>query len=271
MADGSMVAGVPGEPLSVPAPVAAVAGGRSVRVVWRNEIGGVTFELLGPRDRWFVKCGPPAHDELFRAEAVRLRWAGAFTPVPEVLALGNDEEGAWLLTEGLPGDSAVARRWLDEPATAVRAIGEGLRALHDSLPVETCPFSWSAQDRAADARARARGGSFAGPRRLIVGTSVTLTDALDAVGDPPPIDRLVVCHGDACAPNTLIHPSGRWSAHVDLGALGLADRWADLAVATWSLEWNYGPGLAPHLLDAYEIDPDPERTSYYRLLWDLGP
>jgi kanamycin kinase len=25
---------------------------------------------------------------------------------------------------------------------------------------------------------------------------------------------------------------------VDLGELGIADRWADLAVATWSTEWT---------------------------------
>jgi len=29
-----------------------------------------------------------------------------------------------------------------EPQTTVRTIGEGLRALHDVLPVEACPFSW---------------------------------------------------------------------------------------------------------------------------------
>ena len=49
------------------------------------------------------------------------------------------------------------------------------------------------------------------------------------------------------------------------------DRWADLAVATWSVDWNYGPGFDGVLLDAYGIAPDQERTRYYRLLWDLGP
>lgn len=87
----------------------------------------------------------------------------------------------------------------------------------------------------------------------------------------PEIDRLVVCHGDACSPNTLIDDRGCFAAHVDLGDLGLADRWADLAVATWSTRWNYGPGWEALLLEAYGIVPDPARTAYYRLLWDLDP
>jgi len=45
---------------------------------------------------------------------------------------------------------------------------------------------------------------------------------------------------------------------------------ADLAVATWSAEWNYGPGWERLLLDAYGTRPDPERTRYCRLLWDLS-
>jgi kanamycin kinase len=81
---------------------------------------------------------------------------------------------------------------------------------------------------------------------------------------------LVVCHGDACAPNTLLDESG-WTGHVDLGALGVADQWADLAVATWSTTWNYGGGWERPLLDAYGVEPDPVRTAYYRLLWDLDP
>lgn len=87
----------------------------------------------------------------------------------------------------------------------------------------------------------------------------------------PPVDRLVVCHGDACAPNTLLAGDGSWCGVVDLAALGAADRWADLAVATWSTRWNYGPGWEGLLLDAYGIAPDAERTAYYRLLWDVSP
>ena len=63
---------------------------------------------------------------------------------------------------------------------------------------------------------------------------------------------------------------GSWSGHVDFGALGVADRWADLAVATWSTEWNYGPGWEAALLAAYGVEADSRRTKFYRLLWGLG-
>jgi kanamycin kinase len=86
--------------------------------------------------------------------------------------------------------------------------------------------------------------------------------ALLRAADIPPAHELVVCHGDACAPNTLVTSDGRWSGHVDLGLLGVADRWADIAVAAWSTEWNFGPGWEPLLLDSYGIARDPGRTQY---------
>ena len=82
------------------------------------------------------------------------------------------------------------------------------------------------------------------------------------------MDHLVVCHGDACAPNTLVGADGRWVGHVDLGSLGVADRWADLAVASMSLGWNFGPGWEDDLYEAYGVEPDDERIAYHRLLWD---
>jgi kanamycin kinase len=50
-----------------------------------------------------------------------------------------------------------------------------------------------------------------------------------------------------------------------------ADRWADLAIAAWSTQWNDGAGWALARLDAFGARPDAERTRYDRLLWDLGP
>lgn len=92
-------------------------------------------------------------------------------------------------------------------------------------------------------------------------------DLLDA--DRPPTEDLVVCHGDYCLPNVLIDDDGRVTGYVDLGELGVADRWWDLAVATWSVTWNLGPGWEGMFLQAYGVEPDPRRTAYYRLLYDM--
>jgi aminoglycoside phosphotransferase len=83
------------------------------------------------------------------------------------------------------------------------------------------------------------------------------------------IDEPVLVHGDACAPNTLISADGEWTGHVDVGDLGVGDRWADLAVASLSLDWNFGEGHQAELFDAYGIDSDDGRISYYRSLWEL--
>lgn len=224
----------PSEPVPIPEVVERIAAGRPAVAVWVNELGGVTFAL--DRGAEFVKVYPESEAHLLIAEVPRLRWARHFTPVPEVLAFGP----GWLHTARLPGRSAVDPYWADDPLTAARAIGAGLRRLHDALPVDGCPFgrpSWVPEGA-------------------------------------PPADRPVVCHGDACAPNTLMADDGTFSGHVDLGDLGVADRWSDLAIATSSLDWNFpteGPGgFQQALLDAYGIAPDTDRIAYYRWAWDAS-
>ncbi|OEV08409.1 aminoglycoside phosphotransferase [Streptomyces nanshensis] len=255
----------------MPECVRELAAGRPVQAVWKNELGGLTFRIGDGEAPRFVKWAPAGSGVDLSVEAVRLRWAADFTTVPHVLDEGSDAAGSWMVTAELRGSSAVDDRWKREPEIAVRAVGSALRRMHEQLPVGDCPFDWSAGGRLETARTRAAFGHIdmaechADFRHL-----GTAERALELLAAPPPADGLVVCHGDACAPNTLIGDDGECSGHVDLGALGVADRWADLAVATWSTQWNYGPGWEEPLLDAYGIEADPERITYYRLLWELS-
>ncbi|MEV7471955.1 phosphotransferase [Streptomyces kronopolitis] len=159
------------------------------------------------------------------AEVARLRWASRFTVVPQVLGEGSDEAGSWIITHGLPGRMAVDDHWKRDPGTAVRAVGSGLRALHDALPVANYPFDWSAENRLEGAQSRAAAG-LTGPADWPKDLQHfgTVEHALGVLTNIPAVDRLVVCHGDACAPNTLVGDDGTWTGHVDLGMLGVADR-----------------------------------------------
>jgi kanamycin kinase len=261
---------IPTGPVPVPDVVTALAGDAAITPVWRNELGGLTFRLDGTGGARYVKWVPAGTPEIdLPGEAERLIWARRWARVPQVLDQDADAEGVWLITAAVPGRSAVEPRWKAEPALAAAGIGRGLRLLHDVLPTDRCPFDWGVQRRLVRVDERiASGQGPAGwaPEHQHLG----LAEARARLGEPPAIDRLVVCHGDACVPNTLLHDDGTFAAHVDLDSLGVADRWADLAVATWSLGWNYGPGFDGVLHDAYGIDPDPERTAYYRLLYDLA-
>ncbi|MGN7949783.1 phosphotransferase [Microbacterium sp. 22215] len=237
---------IPDVSTEIPARARALAGTAALSPVWLNGIGGLTFRTDDGR---YIKWGPHDAEANMRDEAERMRWARQWIVVPEVLAQGQDADHEWLVTAALPGHSAVDARWMDEPATAVRAVGEALRTLHDALPVAECPWTWDPAWRIANAEER----------------GVTVPADLR---DPPPVDLLVVCHGDTCMPNTLLDDDGRPLAYVDMAALGTADRWADIAVASMSTRWNFGPGWEDALIEAYGVEPDRERLEYYRRLWN---
>jgi aminoglycoside phosphotransferase len=224
----------------------------------------------GARAR-FVKVARVGAYPGLAAEADRTRWAGTNgLPVPEVIATGSDGTVDWLVTAGIPGLPGTDQT-LGDVRLVVTALAEGLRRLHDSAPVAKCPFDF----RLAAAMAHAT-------RRVAAGQVDPAEDFdedhrhLDPRGALDELERLrpdgedlVVCHGDYCPPNALI-TAGRVTGYVDLGELGVADRWWDLAVATRAVTWNYRPGLEPLFLATYGAPLDPQRQAFYRLLYDVA-
>lgn len=222
----------------IPDVVVELAAGQPADLVWRNELGGLTFRIA---DR-FVKWNPRHTGIDLDRERVRLEWLATRHPAPRVVASGDDDHAQWLVTEALSGDCAVGDVWRARCSEAVQAIATGLRAIH-AVPVDEFPHNWT--------------------------TEVWVGRTPEPLGPRPPILDPVLVHGDACAPNTLISTAGEWTGHVDLGDLAVGDRWADLAVASLSLDWNFGEGHQDELFHAYGIEPDEERIRYYRALWDL--
>jgi kanamycin kinase len=222
----------------VPDVVVELAGDRPADLVWRNELGGLTFRI----DDHYLKWNPRRTGIDLERERVRLEWISDRHPAPRVVASGFDDDAQWLLTTALPGESAVGDTWRARRPEAIRAIAAGLRAIH-AIPVDDFPSSWSSE--------------------------VWVGRTPDALGPRPPLDHLVVVHGDACAPNTLISTEGDWTGNVDFGDLAVGDRWADLAIASLSLDWNFGEGHQGELFEAYGIDANEEPIRYYRALWEL--
>lgn len=243
------LASAPTSPVAIPPEVQAAAGDQRLTPVWRNQAGGLTFRISAKEGRGtdrFAKWSPRSANIDLTAEVQRLAWASTFATVPEVLEFTEHTTGQLMITRALSGSSAVDPRWKDSAARVARAIGVGLRKLHHAVPIQDSTYRWDLTTRltAVDEELRA-----------------------ELLAQAPPED-LVLCHGDPCAPNTLVDQHGDFAGHVDLGDLGVGDRWADLAVASLSMQWNFGPGFEQDIYSGYGIEPDQEKISFYRRVWD---
>jgi kanamycin kinase len=204
-----------------------------------------------------------------RAESERMIWAAPYLPVPVVVALAEIGDATILLTEGLPGQDATCALWQDDLPGLVRALGRGLRRFHEAVGEEWCPFRFDLARALAHVEDRVRrddidpGGFHPEHAHLTPAAALCELEAL-----APDDEDLVVCHGDFCPPNTLLQ-DGRATGFVDLGELGAADRWWDIAVGAWSVGWNFGAEHQPLFYESYGIAPDTGRIRFFRLLYDL--
>ena len=244
--------------------------GWDCELAWQSADDALTWRLTSQDgQRRYLKSRPDCAAVPLRAEAARLRWASAAgLPVPPVLAACGADQTEWLLTEEIPGLDATRSALRADPATLVPLLAAGLRQIH-ATPTAECPFPNGIDRALAQARRRVRDG-LVGPddlhpefRHLSYAAALAELDRLR-----PDAEDLVVCHGDYCLPNVLIS-GGKITGFVDLGELCVADRWRDLAVATWSVTWNLGPGFEDLFLDSYGIERDEQAETFYRLLYDL--
>lgn len=225
-----------------------------------------------------VKCVAADRTAELAKERDKVAWLTT-TPIvgPHVVDWVKSADGAVLVMTTVPGLAAChLSRELVPPA--VTSMAELLRRLHD-LPIADCPFVRRLVTTVSTARRAVGSGSvevtdfdYSRLWRTPDDLLRELEDGLPQAADLEARD-LVVCHGDPCLPNVLFNPeTGEATGLVDLGRLGVADRYLDLALVTRSMaapEMNdqYEATDAVSLLAQYGIStPDLWRLEYYRLL-----
>jgi len=232
---------------------------------------GATWRITHAHRRaCFVKIAAASAYPSLAGETARTRWARAYLPVPEMVDAGTDGAIQWQVTAALSGRPVTDAQLDADPAHLVELLARGLRQFH-AAPVATCPFDFTLETAMAHVRARVAADVIDAAedfnedhQHLSVAAAHGALERLR-----PDREDLVVCHGDYCPPNILV-ADDTVTGFVDLGELGVADRWWDLAVGTWSVTWNFGPGWEDLFLSTYGVEPDPRRRAFYRLLFDLA-
>ncbi|GAA2800064.1 aminoglycoside 3'-phosphotransferase [Kribbella solani] len=228
-------------------------------------------DLVAERDRtsWLSGTGLPG--------ATVVDWLESAPPAPAP-ALGEPATsssrgalattgGACLVTSAVPGVPGDAL----PPASYERAMVSLGRVFRDLHALTGCPFERPLDSIVATATDVVRRGAvnpdFLTDEWRLLEPSELLAQV---VAERPYIESRsepVVCHGDACLPNIFFDPDTlEVTGLIDLGRLGVADRYVDLALTTIQLqdEWSIDP--AP-FLEAYGLpSPDDRRLHFHRLL-----
>lgn len=241
----------------------AVSHGESGDSVYRRSDGAA-----------FAKLSSAAGAAALDGERRRAEWLASFgLGTPRPLDWRERGEGACLVTSVVPG---VPASELDggQLLQAWPSIVAWIGALH-ALPAADCPFERGLSTmlaRAADVVERgAVNPDFLSDEQRLADPADLLA-ALHAQSDrrlaQERTDR-VVCHGDACMPNIMVDPDTlRCTGLIDLGRLGTADRYVDLAlmVANSGESWS-GPDEAEAafalLFEGLGLMPDKERLDFY--------
>ncbi|MEH3105162.1 MAG: aminoglycoside 3'-phosphotransferase [Sphingomonas phyllosphaerae] len=252
---------------------------------WRERLAGATWErepegesggvihriVAADGKRLFLKYGEGAVADAVADEAIRLRWLQGRVPTVRVVSTAIEPDAAWLLTTAAPGKTGDA--WIEERPDLLRQVIRGfasfLRMLH-ALPTDECPFDASASVRLAAARKLVSAGSVDetdfGDDHLGMSAGAVLAEAEllahHAAGR-------VVTHGDFSLGNVLLDTLGRVTACIDVGRMGVADPYQDIAIF-WENLGDFGEEAQTCFLAEIGIDVlDERRLNFHRTFDEL--
>ncbi len=205
---------------------------------------------------FYVKHGPVAE-----VEYERLRWLKHWMAVPDIVAFDGD-----VLVLADVGRPSLERR---APADIGTIMGRTLRELH-AVPIEECPFDEGLDVRLARAREHVREGLVDPDDFDDDHADLTPEQVYDRLlAERPAREDLVVAHGDYTPGNVLASRTGG-PVLIDVGGLGVADRYLDLSIALRDLSEDFGASAVDDFLAAYGLEEVDQRLlGYYRLLDEM--
>ncbi|UYY77251.1 APH(3') family aminoglycoside O-phosphotransferase [Sphingomonas sp. R1] len=251
-------------PQAVPAGLAPHVADRTWFRDAVGESGCAVFRLAreGDDDR-YLKVGRGSQLGDLVDEMTRLRWLESYLPVPTLMGFAIEEGAGWMVTSRMAGRTAyqILEAAPEQAPALAGALGLFLRRLH-GIPVERCPFNADHRLRLAAAKDRLDAGLVAEDEfdeaRQGMSARAVWEEMLAAL--PPGFDH-VVTHGDFSLDNLFV-VDGAVTGCIDLGRVGIADPWQDLAILWHSLA-EFGAEAPRRMLAAYGIALDPAKLDFH--------
>ncbi len=209
-----------------------------------------------------------------------MRWLEGKVPVPQVLAYEVENEKSYLLMSKMDGVMSCDTYYMEHPEILLEALASGLKMLWN-VDVGECPRVRDVDAVLREARVRVENhlvdvedaepetfgqGGFESPEHLL--------EWLESNG---PSFEPVLSHGDFCLPNVFLK-DGQIIGFIDLGKIGVGDKWNDIALCYRSLKHNFAGAYGGKVCEDFDpnmlfeklgIEPDWEKIKFYLLLDEL--
>lgn len=205
-----------------------------------------------------------------------LNWLKGRLPAPEVICSEIHAGRHYLLMSRASGEMLCSEENMRHIESTVGMYAEALKMLWQ-VDVTGCPAVYNVDDDLKIARERLESGEFdmddCEPDTFGPNGFASPEQLLLWLEENRPEQGNVLTHGDFCMPNVFVE-GGRVSSYIDVGNMGVGDRWRDIALCWRSLKHNCTGMYAKEnlgdqselLFEKLGVEPDWEKIRYYVLL-----
>lgn len=191
-------------------------------------------------------------------------------PVPEVVYYCYNGEKTILVTKKLQGEMICEDDIFDNAELVISLAAKGLKILQN-YDINGFPIYNGIDAKLAIAKYNLDNGlvKTENMNEENIERFGTIENVYSYLISNKPKEKLCLSHGDYSIPN-VFYEKNEITGFLDLGDMGLADYWYDIAILVKSIRNNYeDKKYEDYLFKTLGIDPDYERIEYYILLTEL--
>ena len=211
-------------------------------------------------------------------ELIMMNWLEDKINVPKIICYVLENDTTYFLMSKVNGTMSCDTYYLENSNELVDLLVDGMNSLW-SISIEDCPSKVCLESKLNEAKYRV-------DHHLVdINECDPKTFGPNGFKDPlalyqwlmdnKPQEELVLSHGDYCLPN-IFNNNGK-TTFIDIGRMGVSDKWQDIALCYRSLRdnmngsyggkvYDFNPDL---LFKKLGIEKDENKLNYYLLLDEL--
>lgn len=264
------------EQLYIPEKIKSIVGTKAYSL----DNVGMSDSQVRIYDEFVLKIQPQSTETNNEAEIAR--WVGNKIPIPTIIEYCVVNGISYTLMTKIDGEMLCSAEYLEQPKRLIKLVAQGIKRLWE-IDVKACPYQTSRlSERLKIAEYNVHNNlvdlNSAEPETFGKNGFSNPKELLNWLKNNRPEEDIVLTHGDYCLPNIFVK-GNEISGFIDIGKMGPADRWQDIAIAIRSLKHNFDGKYTggdkifdfnpQMLLDELNINFDEQKYKYYILLDEL--